>query len=172
MNSQESDLKAIAAQYGLEVKERIDGASNENVLNILNNPSEGTLWKHRASGRSLDIFFVSTLDKAQVFLGTMNATLKEQGFDTRAMGTYLQPTMQGRNCHIEFVVPYEDHEKARLLHQKAIDNLMLQGAYFNRPYGPVAKAVFAGSPTHIDSLNKMKELLDPDRIYNRGKLCY
>jgi hypothetical protein len=154
------------------VKGHIDGITNESILNILNNPSEDTLWKHRASGRSLDIFFLSTLDKAQVFLDTMNATLKKQGFSTETMGVYLQPTMQGRNCHMEFVVPYNDYKKALVLYQKAIDSLMLQGAYFNRPYGLVAASVFAKSPAHIDSLNKMKELLDPDRIYNRGKLCY
>jgi len=172
MNSQESDLKDIAAQYGLELKVKINGIKNASILSILNNPSEGTSWKHRTSEKSLDIFFLSTLDKAQVFLDTMNATLKEQGFSVETMGIYLQPTMQGRNCHIEFVVPYDNDEKALTLYRKAIDNLMLQGAYFNRPYGLVAKSVFAKSPSHIDSLNKMKELLDPDRIYNQGKLCY
>jgi glycolate oxidase len=172
MKSQESDLRDIAAQYGLDVKGHIDGIPNETVLNLLNAPSEDMLWKHRTSGKSLDIFFLSTLDKVQVFLDIMNATLKKWEFSTETMGTYLQPTMQGRNCHVEFVVPYDDYEKALVLYRDIIDRLMQQGAYFNRPYGPVAESVFAKSPAHIASLNKMKELLDPARIYNRGKLCY
>ena len=172
MSSQESDLKDMAAKYGLEVKDKLKGIKNESILNILNNPSEGTPWKYRTSKKSLDIFFLSTLDKAQVFIDAMNAVLKKHGFNADKMGVYLQPTMQGRNCHVEFVVPFEDDEKALKLYEKAVENLMLKGAYFNRPYGMVAKSVFAKSPAHIDSLNKMKELLDPERIYNRGKLCY
>jgi glycolate oxidase len=172
MKNQESDLRDIAARYRLEVKGQVDGIPNETILDLLNAPSEDTLWKHRTSRNCVDVFFLSTLDKAQVFLDIMNATLKKWGFSTETMGVYLQPTMQGRNCHVEFVVPYDDYEKALVLYRDVIDRLMQQGAYFNRPYGPVAESVFAKSPAHIVSLNKMKELLDPARIYNRGKLCY
>jgi FAD/FMN-containing dehydrogenase len=80
--------------------------------------------------------------------------------------------MQGRNCHFEFVIPYDDQERAVSFYQKAVEILIGKGAFFTRPYGPAVKSVFTKSPAQIDSMNKMKELLDPERIFNRGKLSF
>ncbi len=171
---QEKDLAQIASQSGLALKESLPGIDNARVFSLLDSASDGASWKHRLEDRSVDIFFLSTLDQAGMFHNKVMELAQGAGFSSEQVGVYLQPTMQGRNCHLEFSIPYgaAEAEKALEFYQQTVDALLARGAFFSRPHGPAAERVFAQVPGHVAMLEKMRSLLDPQRIMNRGKLCF
>ena len=93
------------------------------------------------------------------------------------MGVYLQPIVQGTNCHCEFNLFYDpenprDSERVRELSAHAIRNLMAKGAFFSRPYGDSTGIIMNRDAATVAALHKAKSILDPDKIMNPGKLCF
>ncbi len=93
------------------------------------------------------------------------------------MGIYLQPIVQGTNCHVEFNLFYDPSdavEKAavRDLATNAIQPLMNAGslllAAFRRS-GPSDHEPGCGV---VEALKKFKAIVDPAGILNPGKLCF
>jgi FAD/FMN-containing dehydrogenase len=52
----------------------------------------------------------------------------------------------------------------------ASEALITEGAFFHRPYGPWAEMVFSRTGNVSAVMKKMKEILDPNRVLNPGKL--
>ncbi len=94
------------------------------------------------------------------------------------VGVYLQPQHQGVAYHMEFSLPYAandkaDAAKARALYSAASRRLMAEGAaYFSRPYGEWADAVYNRDAAARDILRAVKKILDPNNILNPSKLCF
>lgn len=174
---QESDIRDVAKQSGLEVTEEVPGASSEAMMRLLDGTAEGTCWKSRYLGGHRDIFFLTTLDRAPGFIEVMNGSLESCGYHSEEMGIYIQPIQHGRACHLEFNLPFdpddrEGREKIDSLFLKASAELMDAGAFFSRPYGPWAEMAYARCPDSVEALNKVKGIVDPNGIMNRGKLCF
>jgi FAD/FMN-containing dehydrogenase len=49
---------------------------------------------------------------------------------------------------------------------------MAQGAFFSRPYGPLAQRVYRENHPEVQALKKVKAIFDPQYIFNPGKLCF
>ena len=49
---------------------------------------------------------------------------------------------------------------------------MAEGAYFSRPYGEWADAVYNRDAASRDLLRAVKKILDPNNILNPSKLCF
>jgi len=93
------------------------------------------------------------------------------------MGIYLQPIVQGSNCHVEFNLfynPENQNESARVreLSEKVIMSLMSKGAFFSRPYGTSTRTIVNQDAATVAALKKAKTILDPGYIMNPGKLCF
>jgi FAD/FMN-containing dehydrogenase len=85
--------------------------------------------------------------------------------------------VQGRGCHCEFNLFYDDSnpsEKAEVkrLFLNASETLMRNGAFFSRPYGPWAEMVYSDNAAEVEALKKLKSIFDPHNILNPGKLCF
>jgi FAD/FMN-containing dehydrogenase len=166
-----------ARKYGLEPKSEIAGLRSDEVIDALTGPSAPPYWKMRYHGRGHDIFFLTTLDKAPQFIDQLRALAKSLTYPVADIGIYLQPTIQGTNCHCEFNLPYDPRNAKEVEQVKAIDRQAVRlfanmGGFFSRPYGGWAEVAFGRDPASVTALRKVKSIFDPQGIMNPGKLCF
>ncbi len=174
MSYQEKDLAAHAQACGVKALPGVAGCSARRMERILASPSPDPYYKAAPKGAFADIFFLTTLDKVPSFMEVMESTAERFGYPPERVGTYIQPIQQGRNVHLEFTLYYDpaDAAKAGELFTAASQALSAAGAFFSRPYGPWADLAYARCPDTVAALRKVKDMLDPDHVLNRGKLCF
>jgi FAD/FMN-containing dehydrogenase len=174
---QEHDLGEIAKATGLKSAREVPGATSRRMQEIIGDPSHEPYFKTRARGAFLDIFFLTTLDRAPSFVAVMEGAACDRGYPVGELGVYIQPIQHGRSCHLEFNLYYDpddrvEAERARALHSDASRALSEAGAFFSRPYGDWADLAYARCPDTVEALRKVKQMLDPEGVLNRGKLCF
>lgn len=171
---QEHDLARHAQAAGVTSTSEVPGCSWKKMERILAAPSPEPYYKTRPKGDFLDIFFLTTLDQVPRFISVMEGEAQRFGYPTQRIGVYVQPIQQGRNAHLEFTIYFnpEDAPKARELHLSASQALSEAGAFFSRPYGVWSEMAYARCPDTVRVLRKVKDMLDPDHVLNRGKLCF
>jgi len=173
----EAELAEIAEAQGVELLNEIGKISNSDVINLFdgytNNP-----WRLRYLGGCQDIFFITTLDKTPKFVNILKIIAEEMQYPFENIGIYIQPLVQGCNCHCEFDIYYDpthtqEKENAKTLFEKASIALMENGAFFSRPYGYWADEMYKRiSPQVVDALQKVKSIFDPNNVLHRGALCF
>ena len=173
----EQDVAAEVSARGLKLQTAVPGVAPSRVEAVLTGVAAEPHWKLRAKGAVADIFFHTTLDKAPGFLATMLDAAVAAGYPVGDVGVYLQPQHQGVSYHMEFSLPYAagdkaETAKARALFGAASTRLMAEGAYFSRPYGEWAGAVYNRDAAAKDALRTVKAILDPNNILNPSKLCF
>jgi FAD/FMN-containing dehydrogenase len=175
---QEAECAEVAQALGLELKGVIPGARAEEVSKLLCRPSSEPYWKLRSHGAFSEIFFLTTLDKAPAFIETVCGLAARERYDGEKIGVYVQPTVQGTNCHVEFTFSYapqapQDEEKVRRLVEEGSEALADRGAFFSRPYGSWARLAYAREDAQVlIGQRKLKNIFDPNGILNPGKLCF
>lgn len=174
---QESDLSKIAQSAGISAISEVPGCSANRMDRILSCPSREPYYKQRPKGAFTDIFFLTTLDRAQEFISVMKHEAEEHTYSASEIGVYLQPIQQGRAIHLEFTLYYnpideKEVEKARSLFTSASSALSKAGAFYSRPYGIWADLAYSKCPDTVSVLRKVKDMLDPDHVLNQGKLCF
>jgi hypothetical protein len=171
---QEKDLAAHAQAAGVIAAAEVPGCTAKRMEKILSAPSPEPYYKAAPKGGFADIFFLTTLDRVPDFTAVMSAEAEKFGYPPERVGTYIQPIQQGRNVHLEFTLYYgeADSERAGELFSSASAALSAAGAFFSRPYGPWAPLAYARCPDTVAALRKVKDMLDPDGVLNRGKLCF
>jgi FAD/FMN-containing dehydrogenase len=178
VDTQEKDITEHAAHLGLNLKPAIEGVRGEDVKRALYRPTEGEYWKMRYKGAFQDIFFVTTLDRTSAFIDEMAAQATRHGYPATDVGVYLQPIVQGTSCHCEFHLPYRadsarEADKVRDLVDKGAQALGDKNAYFYRPYGSWKEIAYRRvSGEEYTALKKVKEIFDPNKILNPGKVCF
>jgi FAD/FMN-containing dehydrogenase len=174
---QEKDIAEIAGQFGLELVPSVPGASGEEMLKIIMQPSREPYWKTSYKGGCQDIFFVTTLDRTLGFTNEMDAVAEKSGYPVSDIGVYIQPRHQGVNCHCEFSLPYnpdnaEESSRIKALYKEASEALMEKGALFTRPYGIWADMAYKKDIVSTNMLKSIKDIFDPNGVMNPGKLCF
>jgi FAD/FMN-containing dehydrogenase len=177
VSGQIEDMVEIAQRVGLEPVKAIGEIAASEVLKTVQSPSGEPYWKLRYQGACQDIFFVTIYDNLPGILETMYAEVQAAGYPTSEMGVYLQPIVQGTNCHGEFNLFYDPEnrsETARIkdLSERVVTSLMAKGAFFSRPYGTSAGTIINRDAATVAALKKVKAVLDPGNIMNPGKLCF
>jgi FAD/FMN-containing dehydrogenase len=175
-----SQLKGIADltnRIGLETTRAVGRVSAAEMLKAVQQPSAEPYWKLRYEGACQDIFFITTYDKLESQLSTIYELANEFGYPASEMGIYLQPIVQGTNCHGEFNLFYDPENPSELerveeLYAEAVNALMATGAFFSRPYDKNARAIVNKDAAYVEALNRVKDIVDPKRVMNPGKLCF
>jgi FAD/FMN-containing dehydrogenase len=173
---QTADLEALATQHGLSLASAVGGVDAGRLAAVVAGCCE-TPWKLAAKGASADVFFLTTLDKAQGYIDTAQRLGESIGLDAGALGVYLQPQHQGVSWHVELSLPFDvddaaEASRARELHDRVAERLIAAGAYFSRPYGAWARPVYDRDAASTDALRKVKAIFDPRGVMNPGKLCF
>lgn len=140
-------------------------------------PKDKKFWRHAYKGGCLAITLLCTMEKAPSFYGKAAEAATGNGYTLDDMGVYLQPLENGRACHLEFTYYYDPDdpdERRRMvnLYAEAGRKLLDAGAYFNRPYGPLAEMVYRRNGDYTGILKRVKKLFDPNCILNPGNLCF
>jgi FAD/FMN-containing dehydrogenase len=172
-----SDVNDVARKTGVEPVEAIGKIPASELLAMANQPSAEPYWKLRAGGGCQDILFITLYDKIPGLIAAMNELASAAGYPVTDMGVYLQPIVQGSNCHVEFNLFYdpadpEDAERVKKLSAEAVKELGCRGAFFSRPYGENARLIVNRDAATVDALKKVKSIFDPNNIMNPGKLCF
>ncbi len=177
---EEAALMEIASDLNFQPGRTVGGISGleHSMLDKLRNlPSEGGYWKTRFKNSTQDIFFITTMDRAQGYADLAFRCAASYGLNINEVGLYMQPLERGRACHISFSFPCDlDSSKERAnirnLYIELSMKLISEGAFFTRPYGPWADMIYRRTTTYTDTLKKLKKVFDPNNILNPGKLCH
>lgn len=174
---QTNALKKIAQSSGVVMKKDAPGTNSRKIKELLENPSPEPYWKTRFKGGFLELFFLTTLDRVESFIEIMKSVCEKTKYDFSEVGIYIQPIQQGRNVHIEFDLYFDPSDKSEVLAtRKTLDvaakEMIEAGAFFSRPYGNWAELAYSKCPDTVSALRKVKGILDPNGVMNRGKLCF
>lgn len=174
---QEAEFIETAQMFGLEPKTAVPRARAEVIAEVLSRPSAEPYWKLRLKGGNHDIFFITTLDRTPEFITKVYELAGCYRYPAMDIGVYLQPTVQGTNCHCEFNLSYdpksgEEVEKVKRFVTEGGRALANIGGFFSRPYGPWADIAYGRAADTVVALRKVRSIFDPNGIMNPGKLCF
>ncbi len=177
VNGQAADAVDIAQRLGLQPVPAIGDIPATEFLKLAQHPSPEPYWKLRPAGAFQDLFFITIHDRISGIIDTMIQANEKLGYPTPDMGVYIQPLVQGSNIHCEFNFFYDpadrvQADRVRQLTVNTVDQLMTAGAFFSRPYGEITSRVMNRDAATVNTLRKVKTILDPDNIMNPGKLCF
>lgn len=177
LNYQKEAVANIAKSLKIELLKAIGRVSAYELMKVLHRPSEEPYWKLRDRGSCYDVFFLTTHDKLPELISVMNDVAEKCEYSASNMGIYIQPVVQGVSCHCEFNLffkPGNLGEEARIkaISEAAFEALANRGAFFSRPYGPWADLAYRRDAVTTMSLRKIKDIYDPNKIMNPGKLCF
>lgn len=174
---EEADFRTMAQSHNLKPEAVIPGASAEELLKLLCQPSPEPYWKTRFKGGCHDIFFLTTLDKAPEFATAMSDLAQEQKYNAGDMGVYIQSVVQGTSCHCEFNLYYDpkrssELDAAKQLVSASSEEIAKMGGFFSRPYAAWKDAAYRRADGTVSMQRKTKQIFDPNAILNPGKLCF
>jgi hypothetical protein len=177
VNGQIKNMKELTQRFRVEAVQSLDGVTAAQFLNIVQHPSSEPYWKLCHKGSCQDIFFLTLFDKLPELIRTMHAAANEAAYPIDELGIYLQPIIQGVNCHCEFSLFYDSEnpgetDRIRNLTLNATKSLIAKGAFFSRPYGETARMIMNRDGATMATLKKVKSIVDPNNIMNPGKLCF
>jgi FAD/FMN-containing dehydrogenase len=177
IQGQIQDTRELVQRLSLQTAQSVGGIGAGDFLEAIRRPSAEPYWKLRCGGGVQDIFFVTTYAKIPGQIEVMTEAAEAAGYATGKMGIYLQPIVQGTNCHVEFNLFYDPSNAAetaavRGLATGAIKPLMNAGAFFSRPFGEATRQIMNRDAASVEALKKFKAIVDPAGILNPGKLCF
>lgn len=164
-----ADLSACASRYGTVLCERLLEHSADALAVQLRTPSTQDL-RDRPYGAHHELFFLQQLDRIGDFLPLLPQTLQGSALADAPIGVYLQPTMQGSNCHVEFVLPCAPGVTgAEHALRRAAERCADAGAFFSRPHGPWRELAYTRAADIAPLLRLSKSTLDPGNVMNPGR---
>lgn len=177
MQGQIQDTQELVQRLGLETVQNIGGIGAGEFLEAIRRPSAEPYWKLRRGGGVQDVFYVTTYAKIPGQIRVMTEAAEAAGYSAGKIGIYLQPIVQGTNCHVEFNLFYDPSDAVetaavRTLATGAIAPLMSAGAFFSRPFGEATRQIVNRDAASVEALKKFKAIVDPAGILNPGKLCF
>jgi FAD/FMN-containing dehydrogenase len=177
VSSQMKGISDIARQVGVAPVKAVGKVMAPELMKVLQRPSSGPYWKLRRQGACQDIIFITIYEKLEDQIKTMYDLAYRYGYPASDLGVYLQPIVQGLNCHCEFNLFYDPENAAEVARVRefsagAIDSLMAAGAHFSRPYGTGAGMIMNKDAANVAALTRVKQVLDPHYVMNPGKLCF
>lgn len=174
---EEADFQAMAESFGLKPQIEIQEIDAQELSQLLSGPSPEPYWKTRLKGSVEDIFFLTTLDKTPDFSAAMTELAQKHDFATETLGVYIQPIVQGTSCHCEFNLycdqdNVDEANKISQLTGTAGEAIAEMGGFFSRPYGVWKDIAYKNAAGTANMQRKIKEIFDPNKVLNPGKLCF
>lgn len=177
INYMVKEMERLANQSDLKPSTKIGSIEADDILAAVKKPSEEPYWKLRPRGAFEEIAFITKYSKIEELTDIMHSAARTAGVSSSNLGTYIQPIVQGVNCHCEYNLFYEplnakEVAVVKKLTADVIPMLIDKGAFFSRPYGQNAKLIYDRDAVTVKALKKVKTMFDPNNIMNPGKLCF
>ncbi len=179
---EEEALNKLAAELAIPtLPTSLDGvpALDKHLPASLRNawPEEKAYWKFGYKGSCQDIYFHTIMSRVSEFTDLVIQVAAGHNYPVNEIGFYIQPLERARACHFECNFYYDPKDSRavdsiRRLFIEAAELLMENGAFFSRPYGPIADMVYDKSAGYTMALKKTKNWLDPNNVMGSGKLCF
>ncbi|MGD1117888.1 MAG: FAD-binding oxidoreductase [Dehalococcoidales bacterium] len=177
LKGQTEDMQELAQRLGINPVKALGNITAETFLKLIQRPSTEPYWKLNYKGGCQDIFFLTIFDKLPNLIQEMYTAAEAAGYPGSDLGIYLQPIVQGVNCHCEFNLFFDRRDPAKAksikdLSISATKKLLSQGAFFSRPYSEFTGLIMNQDAATVSALKKVKAIADPLGIMNPGKLCF
>jgi len=171
VKQQYEDIRDMAEECGLEMAKAFAGVDGEAFYEMINGTTDCGDWREG----SLEIPFVTTMDKAPGFVRAAQQLLNVEGLDEDRLMVYIQPQHCGTSAHVEFLIKYsktdgKQKQEAEAWVAKAAPLFGELGAYYSRPYGQLAQIQLPKDPTSCEVQKQLKQIFDPEGVMNPGKL--
>lgn len=176
MAYQLADLRADTKEVGLELTEGLAGYQAAEILRCQTD-LPAVPYKECLYGSHRDVFFLTQLDKAPKFDKELAQELASNPVMRGLAGVYIQPRIQGVNCHFEVTFPFDERDRTAsgevsTLVERTVDRCLSAGAYFSRPYGAWFNAAMDANAGIRPHLSEVKKMFDPRGILNPGRKFY
>jgi FAD/FMN-containing dehydrogenase len=179
---EEDALKEVAAELSIaDLPTSLPAAPGieKDIADMLRNawPKDRTYWKLAYKGGCQDLFFHTVMGKALAFSEAIGKIAAKHGYPASDLGFYIQPVVYGGACHFECNLYYdpdssEEMDRAKKIYTEAAKDVLDQGGFFSRPYGPITDMVYHRAADYATALKKVKKLMDPNNIMSPGRLCF
>jgi FAD/FMN-containing dehydrogenase len=173
---EEEDLKDLASKIKVELETELAGIKDarERILKEIEYPM-GMLKLNRYKGACNFIPAYTLLINVIKLDMFVQSVAKEFGYPVDDIGTFILPIERGQAVYYEpsffrDSTNPQDTEKVKNLWYYVADKLIDHGAYYERPYGPLAEMTYTRAARYKSALKRIKRLLDPNNIMNPGKL--
>ena len=175
---QELDLRDVATEFGFEIKNTVGGVTGldkiikEEVLHP---------WRMQKrfgyKGSCHGLMFHARPDTVAELEDTIAEVASIYHYPASDIGGYLLPIERGRTIYCEYDLHCNlddpaDSQRVKELFEAASEVLVDRGAFFDRPYGTWAEAMYRRAGTYTEYLKKIKSKLDPNSVMNPGKLGF
>ena len=176
-DARSKDLIDIAQANGLDLKAGVSNLSGRALYEEVSGTDKGKVyWKDAYAGSHQNVFFLTQLEKAPMFLKAAREIAEALGYPTEDIGVYIQPKHLGSSYHMEFTFPYDPDSAIQAARaQDLVDAVSVAvsdlGGYFSRPYGQWAGIQLNKDAQSLMVLKSLKKIFDPEGIMNPGKLA-
>lgn len=133
-----------------------------------------TCYKDAPLGAHREVFCLTQLDKTASLIAAVEPLLAEARANGLGAGAYVQPTIQGASCHLEFTLFHAPQAVAQAitLERRMIATLVDAGGFLSRPYGAWSGVAFERDASIVPYLRKVKDMFDPNGLLNPNRLCF
>ncbi|MDI9619204.1 MAG: FAD-binding oxidoreductase [Candidatus Nezhaarchaeota archaeon] len=169
------DFEDLSRKMGFKLDSELKGVSNapQKVLHEINRP-QGWLRKARHRGRRVTIPFMALTRNIKALENAIFNVAERYKYSKAEIGVAAIPVGVGRSyCQVSFSFESKaDLNKLRTMVRGAVKELMISGAFFDKPYPLWADIVYERCPAYFRVIRKFKRIVDPNNICNPGKLCF
>ena len=176
---QEADLKELSAKLGIKMMTDLPGVkkAGDRIAKEVERP-QGWKKTSRYRGARNVLPFITPQKRIPAFNEAVFKSAKKHGYQTNEIGCLALPTFAEPgvvHCQYSFVRDPNDLEETKrvreILYETSADLIEL-GAFFSRPYGHLADLVYARAGTYHSTIKKFKQMVDPNGIFNPGRLLF
>lgn len=170
---QRTDLAELAKAAGTRLVDDVDGFG-AGVLAARMSDLPVTPYKDAPLGAHREVFCLTQLDKVADLIAAVQPLLVEAKAGGIVAGIYVQPTIQGSSCHLEFTLFHAPQAaaQAETTEQRMIEALAGAGGFLSRPYARWSDVAYQRDPDIVPYLRKVKDMFDPNNVLNPNRLCF
>ena len=176
---QEADLKDLSAKLGIKMVTDMTSVkrAGEKIAKEVERPHG---WKKtsRYRGARNVLPFITPQKRIPVFNEAVFKVAKKNGYPVEDVGCLALPTFAEPGVvHYQYSFARdprdpEETERVRAMICDMSAELIELGAFFSRPYGHLAELVYARAGTYHSTVKKFKQMVDPNGIFNPGRLLF